>query len=133
MDAWDQVDGNERRRRLGLYTLGYQVLNRDGSPAPGFETPRNTIRFDRVATGSDAARMIYAAGSGIPFYGRRSTRLLYVVTNTLSGGVASMGAWDTGELPPGDYTLRIFAADMRGNVASANRDVAVTVTSPPVQ
>ncbi len=24
VDAWDQVDGNERRRRLGLYTLGYQ-------------------------------------------------------------------------------------------------------------
>jgi hypothetical protein len=44
-----------------------------------------------------------------------------------------MGAWDTGELPPGDYTLRIFAADMRGNVASANRDVAVTVTPPAVQ
>jgi sugar lactone lactonase YvrE len=132
VDAWDQVDGNERRRRLGLYTLGYQVLKRDGSPAPGFETPRNTIRFDRVQPGSDAARMIYAAGSGIPFYGRRSTRLLYVVTNTFSGGVASMGAWDTGELPPGDYTLRIIAADTRGNVASANRDLAVTVTSPVV-
>jgi sugar lactone lactonase YvrE len=133
VDAWDQVDGNERRRRLGLYTLGYQVLKRDGSPAPGFETPRNTIRFDRVQPGSDAARMIYAAGSGIPFYGRRSTRLLYVVTNSLSGGVASMGAWDTRELPPGDYTLRIIAADMRGNVALTNRDLAVTVTSPAVQ
>jgi sugar lactone lactonase YvrE len=130
VDAWDQVDGNERRRRLGLYTLAYQVLKRDGSPAPGFETPRHTIRFDRVATGPEAPRMIYAAGSGIPFYGRRSTRLLYVVTNTLSGGVASMGAWDTGQLPPGDYTLRIIAADMDGNVASANRDLAVTVTSP---
>ncbi len=44
-----------------------------------------------------------------------------------------MGAWDTGELPPGDYTLRIIAADMRGNVASANRDLAVTVTAPAVQ
>jgi hypothetical protein len=133
VDAWDQVDGNERRRRLGLYTLGYQVLKRDGSPAAGFETPRNTIRFDRVQPGSDAARTIYAAGSGIPFYGRRSTRLLYVVTNTLSGGVASMGAWDTGELPPGDYTLRIIAADTRDNVASANRDVAVTVTPSAIQ
>ena len=133
VDAWDQVDGNERRRRLGLYTLGYQVLKRDGSPAPGFETVKDTIRFDRIQAGSDAARTIYASGSGIPFYGRRSTRLLYVVTNTLSGGVASMGAWDTGELPPGDYTLRIIAADMRGNVASANRDLAVTVTAPTVQ
>jgi hypothetical protein len=133
VDAWDQVDGNERRRRLGLYTLGYQVLKRDGSPAPGFEAPRNTIRFDRVATGPEAARMVYAAGSGIPFYGRRSTRMLYVVTNTLSGGVASMGTWDTGQLPPGDYTLRISAGDMLGNVASANRDVAVTVRSPAAQ
>jgi hypothetical protein len=133
VDAWDQVDGNERRRRLGLYTLGYQVLRRDGSPAPGFEMPRNTIRFDRVQPGSDAARLVYAAGSGIPFYGGRSTRLLYVVTNTLRGGVAAMGAWDTGELPPGDYTLRIIAADVRGNLASANRDLAVTVTPTLVQ
>lgn len=133
VDAWDQVDGNERRRRLGLYTLGYQVLSPDGSPAPGFERPRNTIRFDRLAPGSDAARVIYAAGSGIPFYGRRSTRLLYVVTNTLGGGVATMGAWDTAELPPGDYTLRILAADAQGNLASANRDVAVTITTPALR
>jgi sugar lactone lactonase YvrE len=127
VDAWDQVDGNQRRRRLGLYTLGYQVLNRDGSPAHGFETPRDTIRFDRLAAGSDAARIVYAAGSGIPFYGRRSTRLLYVVTNTLGGGVASAGVWDTAELPAGDYTLRILAGDTRGNLATANRDVAVTI------
>jgi hypothetical protein len=59
--------------------------------------------------------------------------MLYVVTNTLSGGVASMGTWDTSQLPPGDYTLRISAGDMLGNVASANRDVAVTVSSPAVQ
>lgn len=130
VDAWDQVDGNKPHRRLGLYTLGYQVLDRDGFPAPGFERPRDTLRFDRLVPGADAARLIYAAGSGIPFYGRRSTRLLYVVTNTLGGGVASMGVWDTAELPPGDYTLRILAADTRGNLATANRDVAVTVVAP---
>lgn len=130
VDAWDQVDGNEPRRRLGLYTLGYQVLMRDGSPAPGFERPRDTIRFDRLAPGSDAARVIYAAGSGIPFYGRRSTRLLYVVTNTLDGGVASMGVWDTTALLPGDYTLRVMAADSGGNLAAANRDLLVTIRAP---
>ena len=37
VDAWDQVTGNEPRRRLGLYTLGYQVLNADGTPAAGFQ------------------------------------------------------------------------------------------------
>ena len=132
VDAWDQVTGNEARRRLGLYALGYQVLDADGSPAAGFQRPRETIHFDRLLPGSDAPRLIYAAGSGIPFYGRRSTRLLYVVTNTLAGGVASMGVWDTSELSPGDYTLRIQASDAQGNLAAANRDVPVTIAAPPV-
>jgi hypothetical protein len=30
-------------------------------------------------------------------------------------------------LPAGDYTLRILAGDTRGNLATANRDVAVTI------
>ena len=127
VDAWDQVDGNEARRRLGLYRLGYQILNRDGSAAPGFEETRETLVFDRLSADPEAPHVVYATGSGIPFYGRRSTRFLYVVTNTLRGGVASPGVWDTTALPPGDYTLRVLAADIHGNVATANRDVAVTV------
>ena len=63
--------------------------------------------------------------------GAGSTRLLYVVTNTLAGGVASMGVWDTSELSPGDYTL-IQASDAQGNLAAANRDVPVTIAAPPV-
>ncbi len=127
VDAWDQADGNEARRRLGLYRLGYQVLERDGSPAPGFESPRETIRFDRLLPGSEAARIVYASGSGIPFYGHRSTRLLYVVTNTLSGGAAAMGVWDADRLPTGEYTLRVLAADQTGNQAMANRDLPVVI------
>jgi hypothetical protein len=128
VDAWDQVDGNARRRRLGLYRLGYQVLNKDGSPAPGFITPRETIVFDRFA-GSEAARTVYAAGSGIPYFGRRSTRFLYVVTNRLRDGVAAADRWDTRMLPAGEYTLRVLAADSAGNEAIANRDVPVTIAA----
>lgn len=130
VDAWDHVDGNGARRRLGLYALGYQVLDRRGVPLPGFEQPRETIRFDRLQPGSDAARIVYASGSGIPFYGGRSTRLLYVVTSTLAGGQASLETWDAGALPPGDYVLRIHAADAAGNAAVANRDVALTIVRP---
>lgn len=130
VDAWDQVDGNERRRRLGLYRLGYQVLNTDGSPAPGFMTPRETIVFDRFAS-SEAARAVYASGSGIPFFGRRSTRFVYVVTSTLRDGVAAVDRWDTRVLPPGDYTLRVMAADIAGNEAIANRDLQVTIAPTP--
>lgn len=126
VDAWDQVDGNARRRRLGLYRLGYQVLNRDGSPAPGFDTPLETIRFDRLTPAADAGTIL-ASGSGIPFYRGGPARFLYLVTSTLRGGVSSPGVWDASALPPGDYTLRILAADIKGNEAMANRDVAITI------
>jgi hypothetical protein len=127
VDAWDQVDGNAARRRLGLYALGYQVLRRDGSPAPGFEAMRNTIVFNRLDVAPDAARLVYAPGSGIPFYGQRRTKFLYSVTNTFQNGAAAAGVWDTTTLAPGDYTLRVRAADVRGNEAIANRDLQVTI------
>jgi sugar lactone lactonase YvrE len=129
VDAWDQVNGNERRRRLGLYRLGYQVLNADGSPVVGFEEPQETIRFDRLLPDGDAARDVYASGSGIPFFRRGTTRFLYSVTSTLREGIASPGVWDTSALSPGNYTLRILAADIEGNQALSNRDLPVTVLS----
>jgi hypothetical protein len=127
VDAWDQVNGNERRRRLGVYQLGYQILNHDRSPVPGFEAPRTTLAFNQLGGGADAARLVYAPGSGIPFYGRRRTRFLYDVTNTFRSGVAAAGVWDTTALPAGNYVLRVLAADAQGNQAIANREVPVTI------
>jgi hypothetical protein len=127
VDAWDQSNESRPGRRLGLYDLGYQVLMPDGTPAPGFEAMRHTMRFDRFTIDPEAARLVYASGSGIPFYGNRRTRFLYQVTNTLRDGVAARGFWDADQLPPGDYVLRIWAADVNGNVATANRDLPVTV------
>jgi sugar lactone lactonase YvrE/murein DD-endopeptidase MepM/ murein hydrolase activator NlpD len=127
VDAWDQVDGNASRRRLGLYRLGYQVLLADGTPAPGFENAHDTIVFNRLDLSPDAPRIVYAPGSGIPFYGQRRTKFLYAVTNTFHDGVAASGVWDTTTLTPGNYTLRIRAADVRGNEAVANRDLPVTI------
>jgi sugar lactone lactonase YvrE len=128
VDAWDQVDGNERGRRLGVYRLGYQVLEPGGSPAPGFATMRETMVFGRAGA-PDAGATVYASGSGIPYFGRRSTRFLYNVTNGLHEGIARVGRWDAGALPPGNYTLRVLAADISGNEAMANRDLPVTIVS----
>jgi hypothetical protein len=131
VDAWDQVDGNLARRRLGLYRLGYQVLHADGTPVPGFLRPRETIRFDRIADSQERAPgIIYAEGSGIPFYSGGRTRFLYNVTSTFADGVATPGWWDTAMLPPGDYILRILAADRSGNEALPNRDLPVTIELP---
>jgi hypothetical protein len=127
VDAWDQSNESRPGRRLGLYDLGYQVLRLDDTPAPGFETVRHTMRFDRFTIDPEAARLVYSSGSGIPFYGNRRTRFLYTVTNTLKNGVAARGVWDATQLPPGDYVVRIWAADVNGNVATANRDLPVTV------
>jgi sugar lactone lactonase YvrE len=132
VDAWDQVDGNAARRRLGLYSIGYQVLHPDASPAPGFEAPRQTIVFDRLPS-AEAASLLFADGSGIPEYGNRASRFLYRATNTFRHGVAAPGRWDTRTLRPGDYILRMWVADISGNVALQNRDVAVTIraSDPP--
>jgi len=70
---------------------------------------------------------VYANGSGIPFYGRRSTHFLYVVTNSMHGGHASRGVWDPAPLAPGNYILRIIARDVRGNEATGGRDLPVTI------
>jgi sugar lactone lactonase YvrE len=127
VDAYDQVDGNRASRRLGLYRLGYQLLLADGSPAPGFESPRVNIEFRRLPPGPDAPKIAYADESGITVYGSKQTRFFYELTNTVRDGRASRGAWDTAELPAGDYTLRVLAADFNGNEAEANRDVLITI------
>ena len=127
VDAWDQSDGNKPTRRLGVYSLGYQILDKNGVPVPGFEKPRQTIRFDRLSPEPDAPSLVYASGSGIPFYGRRATHFLYVVTNSLQGGRAAKGVWDPAGLLPGRYIVRITARDFSGNEATANRDLSVVV------
>jgi sugar lactone lactonase YvrE len=127
IDAWDQADGNRPDRRLGLYDVGYQVLAPDGTPAPGFETVRHSLRFDRLTEQPGAAALVYAPGSGIPFYGQRRTQFLYRATSSLRDGAAEEGFWDPTQLPPGDYILRAWVTDIRGNVATRNRDLPITI------
>jgi sugar lactone lactonase YvrE len=126
-DAWDQVDNNAARRRLGLYAAGFQILKADGTPLPGFERPRITIEFDRMPTGSDVAKIAYAPASGDAVHSDQPTRMLYVVTNIVRHGRAELGGWDPAGLAPGDYTIRIFAADRAGNVASSGRDLSIRI------
>jgi hypothetical protein len=127
VDAYDQSDGDQARRRLGLYRVGYQLLDAKGAPLKGFETPRVNIEFQRMPTDEAAPKVAYAPASGDTVHGNAETRFLYVVTNRVRDGVAETGALRAGAMAPGDYTIRIFAADFAGNVATAGRDLAVTV------
>ena len=127
VDAWDQVDGDEARRRLGLYSLGFQVLRPDGTPVAGFEQPQINLLFDRTPLDPDAVKIVYAPDSGDTVHGAKATRFPYVVTNHVRGGQASVGGWNPAGLAPGDYIIRILAADFAGNQALAGRDLPISV------
>jgi sugar lactone lactonase YvrE len=131
VDAWDQVDGNRPNRRLGLYALGYEIIPAGAARAEAVAPAADRLVFERLAVQPDAARLVYAPGSGIPFYGGRRTRFLYVVTNMFHEGIAREDFWDTTALAPGAYVIRVHARDIRGNEARSNRDLAVTVTRSP--
>jgi sugar lactone lactonase YvrE len=126
-EGYDQIDGNQARRRIGLYKLGYQLLHADGSPVAGFEAPRITQIYDRLPREHGAVKLVYADGSGITVHGNRETRFAYAVTNTLQDGVALPGRLKVGSLATGDYTLRIHAADYAENVALEGRDLEITI------
>lgn len=127
VDALDRTNMNASRRRLGLYRLGYQLLKPDGTPAPGFEEPRINILFNRLPPDRDSTKVAYADQSGITVYGSETTKFLYEVTNTVRDGRATPHFWDTSNVPPGDYVLRIIAADFSGNEAQEGRDLLIAI------
>jgi hypothetical protein len=131
IEAWDRTDASLPRRRLGVFRVGYQLLDEHGVPIPGFETPRETQRYDRMALDATAPLLVFAPGSGIPFYGSRVTRFRYRATTTYKGGRAEPGVLDTTRLTEGAYVLRAFVADVAGNEARVNRDLPLAVVHGP--
>ena len=127
VDAWDQVDDNLPRRRLGLHRVGYQVLRADGTPVPGFEQPRMNIDFSRMPAHRDAVKVAYAANSGITVHGAARTRFLYVVSNVVRADELAVAHWQPAALPAGDYIIRAHGEDASGNRAVGARDLPVTL------
>lgn len=126
VDAFDQMDGNQARRRLGLYKLGYQLL-KDGKPLHGYEQPVITQTYDKLPRDREAVKVVYAPNSGITVYGSKATRFAYALNSTLKDGEATPGLLKIADLQPGDYTLRIYAADFAGNTAKSGRDLQMTI------
>jgi sugar lactone lactonase YvrE len=121
--AYDQMDGNAARRRLGLYQLGYQVLKADGQPAQGFAAPLVTISFESLPEDWRSAPIAYAAGSKSGATGE--TIFAYLVTNRVRDRAAAEDYWRASDLPEGEYILRVFAADFFGN--RSTRDIPVRI------
>jgi sugar lactone lactonase YvrE len=115
--AYDRVDGNGANRRLGLYRLGYQLLNEDRTPVKGFEQPLVNIEFNRLPPDDSSVSKVFAHGSGVSAYGT-PTRFKYIVTNRVRDGEAVSGFLRTSSLAPGNYLIKVIAEDFAGNRAS---------------
>lgn len=114
--AYDRMDGNSDRRRLGVYRVGYQILS-NGSPLGEIEW---RIHFDRSPS-NESVRLAYAEGSRSGY--TRDTIFNYIATNRVDGEDAHEDFLDTSTLAPGNYTLRVFAADYFGNVTTKDVEV----------
>jgi sugar lactone lactonase YvrE len=113
VQAYDQVDGNADRRRLGVYRLGYQVFESNEQPRAD---PFWTITFDRLPP-PESVTKVYAVGSRSGAHG--GTVFSYIVTNSIGAGITgSEGFLDTAVLKPGIYILRVYAADYFGNTST---------------
>jgi sugar lactone lactonase YvrE len=121
--AYDRMDGNAERRRLGVFRLGYSVLNGDGTRVTGFADKETTISLGGLPESDGAVALVYAPGSKSGAAGE--TIFNYIVTNQVKDGVAKEGFLDATILRPGNYTVRVTASDFFGNVAE--KDVPVVV------
>jgi DNA-binding beta-propeller fold protein YncE len=125
--AYDQVDGNNKSRKLGLYRVGYQLLNADGSPVKGFEQPLINIEFNRLPADAKAVLTVFAEGSGVSAYGT-PTKFSYIVTNHIRDGELRQGLLRTSRFTPGNYLLKVIAEDYAGNRAfGKSTELAITL------
>lgn len=127
VEAWDQVDRNLPRRRLGAYQVGYQILDAQGQPLAGYEQPRFNIVFNRMPPQDSATVVAYAPDSGITVHGSAVTRFRYLVTNTVRDGRVETGRWRPDALPAGDYVIRASVRDYSGNEGVGARDLEITL------
>ena len=114
--AYDRIDGNSERRRLGVFRIGYQLLS-NGAPLGEIEW---RISFARSPS-NDAVRLAYADGSRSGY--TPDTVFDYIATNRVDGENAREDFLDTTSLAPGKYVVRVFVADYFGNLASTDVEV----------
>lgn len=119
--VYDRKDGNAERRRLAPYRLSYELI--PAAAAASDSKPNAwTISFEKMPS-HRAVKFAYAPGSRSGATGE--TIFNFAVTNRVDGDTFSEGFIDPATLPPGNYTLRVFAADFFGN--TTQKDISVSL------
>ncbi len=109
--AYDQMDGNSDRRRLGVYSVSCAIRREPG----GESVMTAETRFDKMPS-NDLVAYIYAGGSKSGATGETIFR--YIATNSLSTDKAEEGFLDASELEPGNYTVTVTIADRFENTTA---------------
>jgi len=117
--AFDRMDGNPERRKLGVNKLGYQLIHANGTAISDISW---SILFDRNPP-PEAVKTVYAKGSKSGPTGE--TIFNYIVTNRLNSEGFGEGFFDTTLIENGSYTIRVFAADFFGNQTSKDTQIEV--------
>ncbi|MBV6497380.1 MAG: hypothetical protein JFAIHJKO_02527 [Pyrinomonadaceae bacterium] len=111
-EAYDRMDGNPDRRRLGLYKLGWQLLKGDLTPKTDIDW---TVKFDLLPP-PDFAPFVYAKDSYSGATG--TTRFIYIVSNRVHGESVEENVIDLAALEAGKWVIRVVAADRFGNTTT---------------
>ncbi len=115
--AYDQVDGNSERRRLGVYEVEYHVFRGETPVLSG-----SGIKFDRMPP-NEAVKFVYAPKSHSGATGE--TIFNYIATNSVEGDIYKEGFLHASALGSGTYTIRVSVADYFGNTAT--KDISIEV------
>jgi len=118
--AFDRIDGNPERRRLGVFRLGYLLMKSEHWIRGDVSW---TINFDRNPS-PEAVKFAYAPQSKSGPTGETIFR--YIVTNNVNGSSFSEGFFDPNGLEPGKWVVRVFAADYFGNTSAKDINFEVS-------
>lgn len=117
--AFDRMDGNPERRKLGVYRVGYQFLREDRTAVT---EQKWTISFEKMPE-FDLARLVYAPGSKSGY--TPETIFDYIASNEVSGDSGREGFLDLKGFSPGPLILRVFVADLFGNIAAKDQLIEI--------
>ena len=109
--AFDQMDGNPERRRLGVYLVRWGLR----SESPVMQAIMGEWKFERLPT-PEMVSMIYAPGSRSGADG--GTAFNYIASNSVKYETISEEFLDPEKLENGVYALSVQVADYFGNTTS---------------
>jgi|GEM_PF-1100825 len=116
VEAFDRMDGNPQRRKLGVYRIGYQVFQDERLIIDKLWTMTFSHLPKQIKT-SGQVSLVYAPGSRASSSGESFFK--YIVSNELDQNRSiKENFFNVDSLNKGRYTLRVSVADFFGNITS---------------